>query len=415
MNRLLRVEFKGELVGHLSEGDVNRPAFSYAKSWLENPEAFAISASMPLQAEAFVDRRPQAFFGGLLPEGDSRQRLARWLGISEKNDFSFLDKIGGDCAGALSLVSEEPLEKPETKNREPLSAAALEKLVEELPKYPLLTAAGVMRRLSLAGAQTKLALVYEKGAYFLPASDEATTHIIKTPHPTFTDLAYNELFCMRLAKYAGLDVVKVEPDKAGKQAFLRIERYDRHRDAKGALVRVHQEDFCQALGIVAGDKYQVEGGPGLLDCARLIRSVSTYWSIDLEQFLRLVAFNFFIGNCDAHGKNFAFLRNLGHVKMTPAYDLVSTAIYPELSHHMAMKIGGETDAALVTQEHWKKMAEELDIRQDHLLGVLKNVAFYVKDGTQKVAADLNELGWSSPVYQKIQEQIQTRLAQQGLA
>lgn len=411
MNRILRVEYNGQTVGRLDEGDVNRPSFTYAKSWLENPAAFAISASMPLQAEPFTDRRPEAFFGGLLPEGEARERLASWLGISEKNDFSFLDKIGGDCAGALSLVNEGVEAAPEPKAREALSPAALERLIAELPQFPLLTAEGVKRRLSLAGAQTKLALVYENGTYYLPQSDEPTTHIIKTPNKAYGELAYNELFCTRLAGFAGINVVDIEPDRAGQQLFLRIERYDRRLDAKGKMLRIHQEDFCQASGIVAGNKYQVEGGPGLLDCVHLIRELSTYWSIDLEHFLRLLAFNFFIGNGDAHGKNFAFLRNEGNVKMTPAYDLVSTAVYPDLNHHIAMKIGGQNDAALVTREHWQALAKELGVAEKHILGVLDNIAFYLNDGLPRVTAKLEQEGWASPIYGKVRDHIQARIAQ----
>jgi len=412
LSRVLRVEFGGEIVGRLEEGGDGRLSFIYAAAWLASPSAFAISASLPLQPETFEDRRPQAFFGGLLPEGETRQRLARRLGISEKNDFSLLDKIGGDCAGALSLVGEDEQDFPKSQGREKLDDKALETLIGELPAFPLLTASGSMRRLSLAGAQTKLALVYEQGAYFLPASDEATTHIIKIANKEFDDLVYNELLCMRLAKYAGLNVATVEPDRAGDQRFLRIERYDRHQDVAGRASRVHQEDFCQALGIVAGNKYQVEGGPGFRDCVHLIRELSSYWAIDLEQFLRLMAFNFYIGNCDAHGKNFAFLRNLGHVKLTPAYDLVSTAVYPELSHHMAMKIGGQTDPGLVTKQEWQQLAVELNITEKHLFGDLKNIAFYLEDGLPKVIKDLEEKGWPSPIYPKIRDHVLARIRQQ---
>jgi serine/threonine-protein kinase HipA len=149
--------------------------------------------------------------------------------------------------------------------------------------------------------------------------------------------------------------------------FLVVERYDRiQRQTPGedsVVERVHQEDFCQAQGIVPETKYQKEGGPSLKDCFNLLRAVSSAPVIDLARLLEAVIFNYLVGNNDAHGKNFSLLylnsvTNGQQVRLAPLYDIVSTIYYPELSPEMAMKIGGEYSSKRITPRNFDRLAEE---------------------------------------------------------
>jgi serine/threonine-protein kinase HipA len=168
---------------------------------------------------------------------------------------------------------------------------------------------------------------------------------------------------MRLARAIGLRVATVETRSVEGLDFLLVERYDRtnKRGETGGdetLLRVHQEDFCQALGIVPERKYQAEGGASLKDCVDLVRDVSSAPVLDLNSLLDAVILNFLIGNNDAHGKNFSLLYHEGQTRLAPIYDVLSTAYYPELSSKMAMKIGGEYDARKVRLINFELMAEE---------------------------------------------------------
>ena len=166
-----------------------------------------------------------------------------------------------------------------------------------------------------------------------------------------------------LAQAVGLSVADVDMGEVDGIDYLLIERYDRKRTVDGSLERLHQEDFCQALGIVSEHKYQNEGGPSVKQCFQLLRDTSTVPIIDLSSLLDGIVFNFLIGNNDAHGKNFSLLysdwpASGSQPRLAPFYDMLSTVVYPELSPKMAMKIGGEYQSARVSLKHFERLAEE---------------------------------------------------------
>jgi serine/threonine-protein kinase HipA len=407
MPKTLEVCLHDKLAGRLSQEDDGRLSFAYTPDWLALPGAEALSHNLPLRPEAFPHGPARAFFGGVLPEGEVRARLARLLGVSERNDFSLLAEIGGDCAGAVSLRAPGSGNPPAgPRKRKPLNAADLERILKQLPDKPLLTGEGV--RLSLAGAQDKLALAGEAGAYSLPAADEPTTQILKIATGGLDQILENELFCLRLAKAMDIPVVEAALEKAGAIPCLSVKRYDRDKDEAGIVRRIHQEDFCQALGKVPENKYQAESGPGIADCAGLVRDASTYGAADLERLLRLVMFNFLIGNADAHSKNFSFLRRPGLVAMAPAYDLICTAVYPNLSPKMAMKVGGKYDPLQVTQRHWRELAEQAEVRPNYLVQALAGMAGQIISRASVVAESLEHEAGARGVFGKIQEVIRER-------
>lgn len=360
MARYLDVYLNSDLVGRLEQDDHGELGFQYASTWLERPDAGALSISLPLRAEPFSRRECRPFFAGLLPEEDQRRILAEAFRISERNDFSLLDKIGGECAGAVSLIppGQQPEWSPQVST--PLSLEGLAAKLAELPKKPLLAGEQGLR-LSLAGAQSKMAVMVRNGEYSLPVQGTPSSHILKPQSPRFEHLVENEFFCMRLAALAGLRVAEVQLGEAGGSRFLQITRYDRESLADGRLQRLHQEDFCQALGCVPEQKYQQEGGPGLRQCFELIRSVSSAPALDVLHLLDAVVFNVLIGNGDAHGKNFSLLYRAGTLRLAPLYDLICTQAYPELDQRFAMKIGKHRDPGRIGREEWRAFLAEANL------------------------------------------------------
>jgi serine/threonine-protein kinase HipA len=192
-------------------------------------------------------------------------------------------------------------------------------------------------------------VVLTDGAVALPAPGQPTTHILKPPMSRFSATTENEAFVMRLAAAAGLDVAAVEPRIVRDRTFLLVQRYDRSRGEDGGVRRIHQEDFCQALGVPPETKYASEGGPTFKNCFELLRRVAARPAVDVLKLLDAVIFNLIVGNADAHGKNFSILYDREGPRLAPLYDLVATVAYPELSPKLAMRIGkratlGEMDA-----------------------------------------------------------------------
>ncbi len=356
MAKILDVYFHEKIVGQLVQDDYGELNFTYSVHWLDDPEAIGISCSLPLQQETFKRKSCHAFFGGLLPEENQRKLIARNLGISASNDFSMLEKIGGECAGALSFIPVG--EKLNLKNSHylELTSTVLPTLLRELPLRPLLAGEQGIR-LSLAGVQDKLAVYVEEDKIFIPLDNAPSTHILKPDFNSYDGVIFNELFCLQLAKKIGLSVAEAEIRETEDISYLLVKRYDRIFTST-KIQRIHQEDFCQALGIASTDKYQSEGGPSLKRCFELIRVASSAPVIDLEKMLCAVIFNYLIGNCDAHGKNFSFLY-LDQLQLAPLYDLICTIYYRELSQKMAMKLGGEYGISKITAGNFDKLAGEI--------------------------------------------------------
>jgi serine/threonine-protein kinase HipA len=306
MARTLDVYLFRDLVGHLTQDDGGQMAFDYAGSWIARAGAYPISRSLPLRKERFSRKQCRGLFAGILPEEGKREIIARNLGISARNDYAMLERIGGECAGAVTFaLAGEPLPERNDSYRT-LTDAELVATLKELPRRPLLAGeAGV--RLSLAGAQDKIAVRVDEDTVSLPLGGAApSTHILKPAIERFEGVVFNEALAMKLAGAVGLSAAIVETRTVEDMTFLVVERYDRIRreTANQELIveRIHQEDFCQALAIVPETKYQKEGGPSLKDCFNLLRETSSAPVIDLARLLDAVIFNYLVGNNDVHGK-----------------------------------------------------------------------------------------------------------------
>ncbi len=359
------------LVGMLERAEQGRLRFSYSPEVPTDPSP-PLSLSLPVRAEPYEDEECRGYFSGLLPEGGFLRAVARAFGVSASNAFSVLDAIGGECAGAVSLAPAGTA-RPAPGGVRWLDAAGLHDLIAESPERVLAEGFdGEGLRLSLAGAQEKLPVIFGGGRVGITAGEPPSTHIIKLPIEGFSDTVPNESYCLALAAASGLTVCDAEARTASPTAFfgeppegsipfLQVRRYD--RTAEEPVRRIHQEDFCQALGHPPDIKYEAEGGPGVSDCARLISQHSAVPARDRLAFAEALLFNLVIGNCDAHAKNYSLiLEGEGAPRLAPLYDLLSTAIYPRLSRRLAMRLGGENRPEYIRPRHLERMAADLGMR-----------------------------------------------------
>jgi serine/threonine-protein kinase HipA len=413
MARTLDIYLNKNLVGHLIQDDDGQMVFDYSKTWLEDTLAVPLSHSLPLRDESFSRKECRGFFAGILPEENKRKIIAGNLGISAQNDYALLERIGGECAGAVTFVpAGEPLPEQNYRYRR-LSETELANILIELPRRPLLAGEqGV--RLSLAGVQDKIAVHVNGDEISLPLGGAPSTHILKPAIENFEGVVFNEAYCMKLAAKVGIPTAPVETRQVEGVDYLLVERYDRKLvslppgqlpDGLGGFgvprtqfvtQRLHQEDFCQALAIPPDKKYQSEGGPSLKQCADLLREVSSVPAVDLQHFLDAVIFNILIGNNDAHSKNFSLLyekepilsamlsKSYSSKKLAPLYDLVSTVYYPDLTKKMAMKIGGEYVAEKLLPRHFEKLAAEAGLAKPMVVRRVPELAEEVLAGLKKI-------------------------------
>lgn len=411
MSRVLDVCFQGNNAGRLVEDDSGRLSFVYADAYLAGKTPWPLSVSMPVRVEPYEDRIARAFFSGLLPDERVRHRLARLLGVSEKNPFSLLEAVGGECAGALSLYPEgtEPPPSEDSEAAEILDEVRLRDILALLRRRPLLAGQDDIR-LSLAGAQDKLAVRVVEDRLALMHGGAPTTHILKSViqgEADIRDSVHNELFCLLLAARVGIPAPHAEMRMAGDEPFLLVERYDRVRKGK-QVVRLHQEDFCQALSVPPESKYEREGGPGVAACLKLIQKFSIKPVPDRMIFLKTLIFNYLIGNADAHGKNFSFLYEQGKPRLAPAYDLLSTAVYSSISSKMAMKIGGRYRAEEVFHRHWHRLVPDTVTARKALDSDLKRMAETTQEQARKLIEDLHRQAVESEIFAAILAVIEAR-------
>ncbi len=357
----LAVWLFGARVGTLAlvEGRLN---FCYTDSWLSQPDAPALSASLPRQAEPFDDHQTRPFFAGLLPEGRMRHLIAQQFHVSDQNDLALLGHIGGECAGAVTLLDPGQA-LPAASHGDAvqwLSDKEVAALLDELPNRPMLAGFDGLR-LSLAGAQDKLPVVFDGVRIGLPRNGTPSSHILKSAIHAIEDSVINESFCLALAKSMQLKPAKSKVRVVLGRPFLLVERYDRVTDEQGHRQRLHQEDFCQALSVTPEMKYQNEGGPDLAQCFDLVRRITRPSAPQTLRLFDYVIFNTLIGNHDAHAKNFSLLYSGKIPVLAPLYDTLSTAVYPALAPKMAMKIGSKYQFSDVHARHWEQFAEDVGL------------------------------------------------------
>jgi serine/threonine-protein kinase HipA len=410
----LEVWLFADRVGTLALVD-GRLSFCYAPAWLALPNAVALSASLPLQAEPFDDHKTRPFFAGLLPEGQMRRLIAQQFQVSGQNDFALLDHIGGECAGAVTFLEPGQALPMPTRNDDVqwLNDEEVITLLDELPRRPMLAGKDGLR-LSLAGAQDKLPVVFDGARIGLPLNGTPSSHILKPAIHTVEDSVLNEGFCMALAEAMQLKPARSQVHAVLNRPFLLVERYDRVVDAQGRRQRLHQEDFCQALGVVPEMKYQNEGGPDLAQCFDLVRRATRPSAPQVLRLFDYVIFNALIGNHDAHAKNFSLL-NLGGKSgkppvLAPCYDTLSTAVYPTLTPKMAMKIGSKYKFSEVQARHWDQFAEGVGLGKAQAKKRILELAKSLPPAARKLQSDPGHRFAGHAVIERIIALIEQRCA-----
>lgn len=327
----LRVLLNNRLVGHLNKAPGGEIAFRYDADWLSWPHALPVSLSLPLQETPYRGAPVAAVFDNLLPDVDAlRRRVAEKVGAAGTDAYSLLAAIGHDCVGALRFVADD-VEPGDTRtiSGEPIDEVAIERLLQGLTQAPLGLSRDDPFRISVAGAQEKTALLRYKDRWLKPHGTTPTTHIFKTQIgrlPNGVDLTNsveNEYYCLKLAAACGLPANDATIETFGTTKTLAVHRFDRRWASGGRLLRLPQEDCCQALSVPPTRKYQNEGGPSLVDVLTLLRGSDTP-AADQKQVLKTQILFWLLGATDGHAKNFSvFLGPGGTYRLTPLYDILT--------------------------------------------------------------------------------------------
>lgn len=412
-NRLL-VIWNEKLVGILERHTKGKVVFQYSQNWLNNVEK-PISLSLPCREGQYPPAISTAFFENLLPENNARTILAFNHRFDKKDVFAFLENFGEDCAGALSIIREESKMDFTPGQYECINTQlveALDKIMGNPEKYTLFPEMK-KARLSIAGAQDKLPVYIENDQFYLPVtSGSPTTHIIKPANAGFPDIPRNEAFCMDLAQHIGLLVPESRLMKIDNHELFVVNRYDRKKTTK-KVIRIHQEDFCQAMGLPADRKYQEKGGPGFLQCRLLADEFLSDSGVDVRiNFAHIMIFNYLIGNHDAHGKNFSIIHE-PDLKFAPFYDLLSTQVYP-LDNKFAMAIGQTYRHDRVKEHSFKQFARDMNIRPEKLYSLMEQMLQVVTKTYAPLLAEHEKKYGPSKIYNDLFEVIQDNLGQLNL-
>lgn len=413
--RELVVLLGGRAIGRLWQGSEGRYAFAYDPAWREDPAAHPLSLSLPLSRGEHDHAPVRAYLLGLLP--DNAEILRRWArqhGVSRNNPFALLARVGEDCAGAVQLVSP----------------ARAEVLLSDAPAAEVdwLTEAEVAERLralhadasawrrpddagffSLGGAQPKTALLEEGGRWGIPLGRTPTTHILKPPVLGYEGFAENEHLCLRLAAALGISASVSRVVRFEDQAAIVVERYDRVRTPAG-VVRVHQEDLCQAHAVLPEHKYERQGGPGAGEIVRTLRDRSTRPERDVTVFLDALALNWIIGGTDAHAKNYSILFEAGGgIRLAPLYDVISVLPYETVHTNrrlrLAMKVGGEYRLLGIGRRQWREVAALAGAEPDELVERVRLIAEEVPDRLHDVRVQAEAEGLSHPVLARLEDSV----------
>lgn len=381
----LDVFYGSELMGTVH--DTSPLTFEYASSWLERKDAFRLAV---IKLEAGVSAAPhvQAFFENLLPEGELRRYLAEQHKASTL--FSLLLEVAGDTAGAFVMLPRG--QQPEAPTYTPTTWEALAKTVKN-SSAAAIQSQGENTRISLAGAQDKASIaLFDGKTPLLPKGSAPSTHILK---PNIRRLAKvresaaNEAIIMRTALYCGLNTAPVFYEPLTQSCI--VERFDRFSRADGSLGRLIQYDLCQIAGTGSERKYEKEGGPGLAQCAQMLRQFSARPALDLQAFAQWIFFNLYVGNNDSHAKNLSIYERPGEgVRLTPFYDLMCTRLYPGLSKEFAFNVGGEVLPGAMGMAQLQGLAVQIGMGPKYLQSVARTLAAKVPAAIDKACQEISQ-------------------------
>ena len=413
VNRLIAL-LDGQRVGTVEQLKGGELSFTYSDEWRALRDAYPLSLSMPIGRQDHSDPAVRAFLEGLLP--DNRDVLRRWgreFHVSPRNPFALLTHMGEDCAGAVQFTVPERASllvaaegDVEWLSEEDI-AARLEDLIESHGTGRLPTDHG---QFSLAGAQPKTALFQQDGRWGIPSGAVPTTHILKPPAQRhFDSFEINEHFCLNLAARLGLAAAKSSIKRFGDHSAIVVERYDRRRVEGGRVLRVHQEDACQALAVPPWTKYENEGGPGVPQIVDLLLRESSDPAADVGAFIDAIVLNWVIAGTDGHAKNYSVLISPYGVRLAPLYDLLCALPYdreiPYRKAKLAMRIDREYHLWKIRGRHWTGLAARCDLDPQPLLQRTAELLMEIPTAAAETAEIVRRDGFSGSFLDRLEEAI----------
>jgi serine/threonine-protein kinase HipA len=434
---------EGREVGVVRQAS-GRLSFRYEDSWRAAPGAYPLSLSLPLAARDHGHAAINAFLWGLLPDNELiLDRWAKRFHVSARNPFALIGKVGEDCAGAVQFVTPDRLDSMQGQGDSDIVWLTEAEVAHRLRGLQADVAAWRLPRdtgqFSLTGAQPKTALYFDGQRWGIPSGRTPTTHILKPPTGDLDGHVENEHLCLALARALGLPAARSEVRRFEDVSAIVVERYDRVRIPELAVAtaenlhafadttkvyRVHQEDFCQALGRLPSTKYQSESGLGPSEIVSLLRAAAfggeadrktggrSAAAADVETFVDALIFNWLIGGTDAHAKNYSVLIGAGGlVRLAPLYDVASILAYPDIDPQkakLAMKIGGEYRLRQIGLPEWQKLATELRLDSAEVIERIRVMAGSLPDCLTTEIAHAREAELSHPVLSRLANALTAR-------
>lgn len=403
----LTVALNGIQVGQLKLDPSGSLEFQYTESWLSRRGARAISLSLPLSAKRYRGAPVYNFFDNLLPDSDAiRGRMQAEFKIPTSHPFDLLSQVGRDCVGAIQFYpSNTPIPSVTSINARPLTETDIEATLKNHRSSPLGMTDGQEFRISLAGAQEKTALLWFENHWHLPLGATPTTHILKLPigfigqsNIDLRESAENEWLCLEIARAFGLPAASSNIAQFGTEKVLVVERFDRQWSKDNTwIMRLPQEDFCQALGLSPALKYESDGGPGIRDGMNLLLG-SQQANQDRDTFFRAQILFWLLAAIDGHGKNFSlFIEADSAYRLAPIYDVLSAhpmikqGSLPDEKAKMAMALKGRN-----RHYHWAR------IQPRHFLSTAK----YAGLSTERARFLMNEMARKA---EAVSSQVSSRL------
>ena len=408
----LRVLINDVVVGMVQQQKSGDLALTYERSWQERDDSYPLSISMPLARQTHGDAVVRPFMEGLLPDNNSILDLwAKKFQVSARNPFALLSYMGEDCAGAVQFMRPDRYEAASSHADGEVEWLTEEGVAERL--RDLVDRGGTGRlagdrgQFSLAGAQPKMPLLHDGERWGIPSGPTPTTHILKPPaQKDFDGFDINEHFCLRLAKELRLTVAESTLQTFAGQKALAVERYDRLRSSTGRLLRLHQEDACQALAVSPLRKYENEGGPGPAQIVSLLLRESDDPESDVGAFIDALGLNWVMGGTDAHAKNYSLLLSPGSVRLAPLYDLISVLPYPHRVHHreakLAMRIDREYYVWRIRRRHWEGLAVRCELDPEPLLERITELIAAVSQGVEHAATAVRNEGIDHEIVDRLE-------------
>lgn len=399
----LSVYLNNRLVGRLMKEVSGAISYRYDSSWLAWELSSPFSLSLPLRDDAYTGAPVSAVFENLLPDSDIlRRHVAEKVGASGIDAYSLLSVIGRDCVGTLQLIPEgQELNISPGIQGEAINDHDIDLMLRNLDRAPLGLDNIHDFRISIAGVKEKTALLYKDGKWFRPRGTTPTTHIFKTQiaHlPSGIDLSNrveNEYYCLKLMESFGLSVNKASIEKFEKTKVLVVERFDRLWTSDGRLIRLPQEDCCQALAVPPTLKYQDQGGPGMVDILNLLRG-SDYSVRDQISFFKSQILFWLIGATDGHAKNFSIFLMPGGFRLTPLYDVLTAQPSVDLRHieakqmRLAMSVGSSRHYKIkeISGRHFIQTGQKANLARSSMMTAMTEIADNVSSAFDQVTSQL---------------------------